>query len=467
MDTKKLRQKILDLAIHGKLVPQDPNDEPASVLLERIKAEKEQLIKEGKIKRQKKSASSDTSHYGNEVPFEVPEGWVWCRLKDITSFLSRGKSPQYSDERKYPVFAQKCNLKDGGISLVQARFLDPKTINKWGSEYKLCTGDVLINSTGTGTVGRTRIFNSNCLGTYPFVVPDSHVSVVRTFKEVNSYYIYMLISSRVIQEYLEDNLAGSTNQKELYIGVLEDLFVPLPPMDEQDRIVMKSNKLFSIIDCIEKEEENLSVAVQNAKSKILDLALSGKLTSDTSHYPQLPDGWKEVRLGDICRLISGTSYSKNDVKPDGIRILRGGNIQYGKVLLLDNDVYISTSLRNKECSLMKGDIIIVASTGSFDLIGKAGYIEQDISNAQIGAFLRIVRPIDSSISQYLRLIFESTLYRSHIQDLAKGTNINNIKASYITDFCIPLPPMGERKKICNIVKIISQQIDDIESSMLK
>ncbi len=181
----------------------------------------------------------------------------------------------------------------------------------------------------------------------------------------------------------------------------------------------------------------------------------------------MPDGWEKVRLGDICRLISGTSYSKNDITPNGIRILRGGNIQYGKVLLLDNDVYISTSLRNKVCSLMKGDIIIVASTGSFDLIGKAGYIEQDIPNAQIGAFLRIVRPINSSISQYLRLIFESTLYRSHIQDLAKGTNINNIKASYITDFGIPLPPMGERKKICDIVKVIFQQLDEIESSMVK
>ena len=91
MDTKKLRQKILDLAIHGKLVPQDPNDEPASVLLERIKAEKEQLIKEGKIKRQKKSASSDTSHYGNNVPFEVPEGWVWCRLGDI-AYVAAGST---------------------------------------------------------------------------------------------------------------------------------------------------------------------------------------------------------------------------------------------------------------------------------------------------------------------------------------------------------------------------------------
>ena len=83
MDTKKLRQKILDLAIHGKLVPQDPNDEPASVLLERIRAEKERLIKEGKIKRSKKSAS-DTPHYEN-VPFEVPKGWISCRFERICS----------------------------------------------------------------------------------------------------------------------------------------------------------------------------------------------------------------------------------------------------------------------------------------------------------------------------------------------------------------------------------------------
>ena len=164
MDTKKLRQKILDLAIRGKLVPQDPNDEHASILLERIKAEKERLIKEGKIKRSKKSAkTSDTPHYEN-VLFEVPDNWVWTTLEEICLFLSRGKSPKYSDtDKTYPVFAQKCNLKEGGISLEQARFLDPSTICKWSEEYKLKTGDVLVNSTGTGTVGRTRLFHESYL----------------------------------------------------------------------------------------------------------------------------------------------------------------------------------------------------------------------------------------------------------------------------------------------------------------
>ena len=230
---KQAKAKILDLAIHGRLVPQDPNDEPASTLLQRINPKAEIV--------------EDNDEYG-----DVPEGWCVTRLGEICTFLSRGKSPKYKDEdRTYPVFAQKCNLKDGGISLEQARFLDPMTVGNWGEEYKLRNGDVLINSTGTGTVGRTRLFSESCLGHYPFVVPDSHVSVVRTHQDVDSTFIYSYISSNLAQQYFEDNLAGSTNQKELYIGVLNEMKVPLPPLAEQHRIVAKIEELFVLLDKIE------------------------------------------------------------------------------------------------------------------------------------------------------------------------------------------------------------------------
>ena len=230
---KQTKSKILDLAIHGKLVPQDPNDEPAIELLKRINPD---------------FTPCDNGHY----PFDVPNEWKWCKMNDLCSFLSRGKSPKYSeDDKTYPVFAQKCNLKEGGISLEQAKFLDPSTINKWDSKYKLQTGDVLVNSTGTGTVGRTRLFDESCLDKYPFVVPDSHVSVVRTYEEINSEYVFAYMSSQLIQQYIEDNLAGSTNQKELYIGILENLYFPLPPIKEQQRIVQKIEKLFSVLDNIQ------------------------------------------------------------------------------------------------------------------------------------------------------------------------------------------------------------------------
>ena len=234
---KQAKNKILDLAIHGKLVLQDPNDEPASELLKRINPKAE--------------ITCDNAQYE-----KIPENWCVCKLVDICSFLSRGKSPKYSEyDKTYPVFAQKCNLKDGGISLEQARFLDPSTINKWNEVYKLQTGDILVNSTGTGTVGRTRLFNANCLGNYPFVVPDSHVSVVRVVKSICPQYVYAYISSDSIQQYIEENLAGSTNQKELYIGVLENMHIFLPPLAEQYRIVTKIEKLFSSLDNIQKALE--------------------------------------------------------------------------------------------------------------------------------------------------------------------------------------------------------------------
>ena len=187
---------------------------------------------------------------------KLPQNWCICRLKDLCSFLSRGKSPKYSENDKtYPVFAQKCNFKDGGISLEQARFLDPSTICKWSETYKLRTGDILVNSTGTGTVGRTRLFHESYLGQYPFVVPDSHVSVIRVIDDIIPQYLYAYISSSFIQRYLQDNLAGSTNQKELYIGVLENLVIFVPPFIEQQRIVQKIEELFTSIDEIQKALE--------------------------------------------------------------------------------------------------------------------------------------------------------------------------------------------------------------------
>ena len=247
---ERLKKSVLQEAITGRLVPQDPNDEPASVLLQRIRAEKERLVKEGKLK---KKDLVETPISEDEIPFDIPESWEWCRLNALCTFLSRGKSPSYSDvPTSYPVFAQKCNLKDGGISLEQARFLKPETVSKWQEEYYLRTDDVLVNSTGTGTVCRTRLFNEKCLGEYPFTVPDSHVSVVRTSDSVSSAYICYLFNSKLYQDYWEDRLAGSTNQKELYIGVLQNTIIPLPPLAEQKRIVAKIEEVFKEIDMLKK-----------------------------------------------------------------------------------------------------------------------------------------------------------------------------------------------------------------------
>ena len=231
----RLKEKILELAISGKLTRQNPADEPAIKLLKRITPGYK---------------PTDNRHYAN-VPFDLPKTWQLTKLKDLCVFLSRGKSPKYSEtDKTYPVFAQKCNLKDGGISLEHARFLDPTTVSKWKDVYKLQDGDILINSTGTGTVCRTRLFKTRYLNNYPFVVPDSHVSVIRLHKLISPEYAYIVLSSNASQSYMMDNLAGSTNQKELYISVLENLIFPVPPIEEQRRIVYIVKKISEYIDKI-------------------------------------------------------------------------------------------------------------------------------------------------------------------------------------------------------------------------
>ena len=261
---EQLKKSILQYAIEGKLVPQCEEDGTAEDLLQAIQAEKQRLYAEGKLKKKDLTHSTifrgeDNKYYektiltgevkciDEEIPFEIPISWRWVRLADISIFLSRGKSPKYSDVKQIPVFAQKCNLKSGGISLDEVKFLDASTLPKWKDEYKLRHQDILINSTGTGTVGRIGVFSESLLGNYPFIVPDSHISVVRLSSACNPLYIFNVLSSNAVQSYIEDNLAGSTNQKELYIGTLGKLLIPLPPMIEQQKIIHKIEVVASIM----------------------------------------------------------------------------------------------------------------------------------------------------------------------------------------------------------------------------
>ena len=161
----------------------------------------------------------------------------------------------------------------------------------------------------------------------------------------------------------------------------------------------------------------------------------------------IPDSWCWTRLGNLITIISGVSYDKKDVCNNGIRILRGGNVNDLKITTFPEDVFLPEKYYDTDKQVRKNDIIVVASTGSKTVIGKAGYVDIDIFNTQIGAFLRIVRPLLGLIAPYLKLIFATEYYREHIRTQSQGTNINNVKAEYITEFRIPFPPLAEQERI--------------------
>lgn len=149
----------------------------------------------------------------------------------------------------------------------------------------------------------------------------------------------------------------------------------------------------------------------------------------------------------LIKLIGGTSYQKGDIRPSGIRILRGGNIQNNELVFCNDDVFLPLTYFDSEKNIRAGDTIIVASTGSPTVIGKPALISESMPDTQIGAFLRIVRPYMNALCPYVQLIFTTEYYREHIRSKAKGTNINNIKAEYVEEMLIPVPPIAEQQRI--------------------
>ena len=237
----KLKKSILQSAIQGKLTEQLATDDNVEDLLQAIKEEKERLIKEKKIKKQKPLPEITEE----EIPFTIPENWKWVRLDDICVYLQRGKSPIYSDIKKYPVVSQKCN-QWSGFTLEPAKYLAPEVLEKYADERYLKKHDILINSTGLGTVGRVCLFKTD--SKYPIVVADSHVTVVRSTRLISEIYIKYFLSSPHIQDNIEDMCSGSTKQKELALNTIKNLLVALPPLAEQKRIVEKLDKLLADIE---------------------------------------------------------------------------------------------------------------------------------------------------------------------------------------------------------------------------
>ena len=316
MNTKALRQKILDLAIHGKLVPQDPNDEPASVLLERIRVEKERLIKEGKIKRPKKTkATSDKPHYENLLP----EGWTITTLGEIFQHNNGKQKSSSNKEGRLLKYITTSNVYWGEFDLSNV-----KEMFFTNNELEKCTvtkGDLLVCE--GGDVGRSAIWNYE----YPICI-QNHLHRLRSWLPVCTEYFFYSLMYNKFKNLIKGKGIGLMS---LSSNDLHNIPINLPPVNEQKRIVAEINRWFDLFKSIENNTDNLNTLIKTTKSKVLDLAIHGKLvpqnptdepatellkrinpnaeiTSDNGHYQKLPEGWAICQLDNIVSYEQPTPY---------------------------------------------------------------------------------------------------------------------------------------------------------------
>lgn len=474
MNAQDLKSSILQRAIEGKLVPQRQEEGTAKELLAEIRAEKARLIKEKKIKKSKPLPEITDE----EKPFDIPDSWEWVRLGELGEWCS-GATPS----RQHPEYfggnipwLKTGDLNDGYIKKV------PESITNEGFQHSSTKinpiGSVLIAMYGA-TIGRLGILQ------IPATTNQACCACELFYGTYNKYLFYFLLANR--KNFIKQGAGGA--QPNISKAKIIDTTMPLPPMEEQHRIVAKIEELLPDIDAYDKAQTELRTIEQrfpNAmKKSLLQYAIEGKLVPQrkeegtakdllakiwaekarlikekkikkTKPLPNItddekpfaiPDSWEWVRMGDLLNIIGGTSYKNNQITTHGLRILRGGNINTPNISLYNDDVFLPLTFIDKEKLIRQNDILIVASTGSKKAIGRSGFVYGTHDNISIGAFLRICRLFYTKIFPYMTLIFSSEYYRNHIRESVQGTNINNVKKEYILNFLAPIPPLAEQRRI--------------------
>ncbi|GHT72516.1 hypothetical protein AGMMS50262_01440 [Bacteroidia bacterium] len=485
MNTKQLRQKILDLAIRGKLVPQDPNDESASALVEKIRAEKERLIKEKKIKRDKNESfifrGEDKSHYEKsitDVPFEIPENWEWCRLGDIGEIVT-GNTPLkerkdfYGDE--YPFYKPT----DLGKGLFVDKASDNLSSLGYANARQLPAFSVLVTCIGA-TIGKTGLIlkNGTCNQQINAIIPHSSIE----YK-----FLYFCCITDFLQTQIKEN-ASATTLPIINKSKFEQLVITLPPIAEQHRIVSEIERLFSIIDIIEDNKLSLAQIIKQAKSKVLDLAIHGKLvpqdpndepasvllerikaeqktkkqTADNSHYPfEVPESWTWCRLNDIANIALGKTLDKQKNKGEFKTYLRSVNIRWGHIDLDDLKEMKFEESELEKYNILERDLLICEG-------GEAGrcavWKNQSVSVRYQNAIhrVRFYAKINSDFYMYALWHYNNS---EILEEYCKGVTIKHLTGQALNLLYFPLPPLAEQKRIVNQIETIFNQLDAIEQSI--
>ena len=528
MNGKQLKNSILQWAIQGKLVPQDPNDEPASVLLDKIRQEKERLIKEKKIKRDKNASiiyrGEDNSYYekilatgevkciDEEVPFEIPKGWEWCRLGEISTYAQTKRKINASNADSQLWGLDLEDIEKGG------RLLNIKTVGE-----RKAIGDKTIFNRGDILYSKLRPYLLKILVAPEGGICTPEIIPFTCYGNICKDYIVSFLKSPYVDDYINSVTFG-VKMPRVSTETMTSLLVPLPPLSEQFRIDTKTKELMPYIDGYGKAQNKLNKLNEELsntiRKSILQEAIQGKLVpqiaeegtaqelleqiktekqklvkegklkksalassvifrgDDNKYYElindsrvcideflpfQIPETWVWCKVKDLLEIQTGASFKKEQANANkkGIRILRGGNILPNKYIFKDDDVFVSEEFVNANTILKKNCIITPAVT-SLENIGKMAVIEKDYNNVSAGGFVFIISPYiqDFNHSLILAYFLQSPFLIEAMRGITKksGAAFYNLGKERLKELYLPLPPMAEQRRIVDIINEVLSSI---------
>ena len=478
MTAQDLKNSILQLAVQGKLVPQDPSDEPASELLKRIQAEKAKLIKDGKIKKEKPSPVIADE----EKPFDIPDSWAWLRLGDFCCIYNGNSINAQEKEQKY---AKKCEgysfiaTKDVGFNHI-IDYENGIYIPYGMEEFKIAPNGSILMCMEGGSAGRK-------IGILEQDVCFGNKLCCFTSISVFNKFLYYFLQTPIFFSLFTGLMTGIIGG--VGAAKIKSIIMPLPPLAEQERIVAKIEELMPLVEEYGKTEERIKALnaefPDKLRKSILQQAVQGKLTEcDSSDEPasellkriraekakliaegkikkekplppitdeekpfDIPDTWEWVRLSEICNISDGTHQTPKYVDK-GIPFISAQNIKpYRFIPEFHRDVSREDYLEyNKVVAPAKGDILMTRVGAG---IGEAAIIDQDFEFSIYVSLTLIKRYGNELNMEYLLHVLNSPLGRklASRKTLGKGASQGNLNLIFIREFVLPIPPLSEQNRI--------------------
>ena len=528
MNGKQLKNSILQWAIQGKLVPQDPNDEPASVLLEKIRQEKERLIKEKKIKRDKNASiiyrGEDNSYYekilatgevkciDDEIPFEIPQGWEWCRLGEVSTYAQTKRKINASNADTQLWELDLEDIEKGG------RLLNIKTVGE-----RKAIGDKTVFNRGDILYSKLRPYLLKILVAPEGGICTPEIIPFTCYGNICKDYIVSFLKSPYVDDYINSATFG-VKMPRVSTETMTSLLVPLPPFSEQFRIDTRAKELMPYIDEYGKAQDKLNKLNEEIsytiRKSILQEAIQGKLVpqineegtaqelleqiktekqklvkegklkksalndtiifrgDDNKYYEQIedepvcidnflpfqiPETWTWCKVKDLLEIQTGASFKKEQANTHNecVRILRGGNILPNRYIFKDDDVFVAKEFVN-ENTLLKRNSIITPAVTSLENIGKMAVIEKDYNNVSAGGFVFIISPYIQEFTHSLLLAYflQSPSLIETMQGITKksGAAFYNLGKERLKELYIPLPPRKEQQRIVAQIEKLFEQL---------